>query len=1047
MKVVVFLTEHAVVDRIIRHLELTFAADKPRPGPWFDSRRGKDYLWVIGGGFQMAMKCPHCRADNPDSSLFCAACGTGLGTAPDAAVLQTLTLETPPQSPLIGTLFAGKYKILKELGRGGMGEVYLAEDTALARTVALKLLPEEKYRDPKSRERLVREAKAAAALDHPYVCSIHEIGEADGRLFFAMEYVEGRTLRERIAQGPIPARQALDIAVEVAEALQCAHEKGLVHRDIKPANIMLMEKGHAKVMDFGLAKAVTSVRPPGVQEEVLTSLTRDGLSPGTPAYMSPEQLRGEELDQRSDIFSFGMVLYEMLSGRHPFKGETGFTTASAILKEPPRPLADFDQTIPEALQQLLDKLLAKDPRNRPPSLQSVLEDLRGVQSGLPAEGKILKLLKPVHLAVTAGVLVVAVLAAAWLAKTIFFKSAAEALAFQERDWILITDVENLTGEAVFDGSLETALTVGLQQSQYVNVFPRLRVQETLKRMLREDVKKVDEAVGREVALREGIKGLLVCQISKIGEEYLLTGRLVDPNTQAAVFSYAAQAKGKDAVLGSLDELADRIRRQLGESLSRISRQKLFLPAATTSSLEALKYFTEARSTTGMTAIKLLEQAIELDADFALAQAELGFQFYIYGDRVKGEEHFQKALTLLERLTTREQLFIRAVVEDSRGNRDQGIENYKAYLVRYPDDSGVWQRLGYAYQLTSSFELGIEAFQKVLAIDAHAWGTLINIATCYKNIPGKKAEALESYQKAFARRPKAAYGTIVNSEYGFLLVAMGKIPEAFQTFETMTQQADSSQKARGYRSLGLLNMYLGKYAAAQPFFEEAVILNRTLRYGLSELRDKLYLASISSRKGDRAGFERGMNAVRAVQKTIKIDPFFVYLVGRAYARAGRIPEARQQLRELESRLGDVLAMSALDRSNQNDQASFYRLKGELELAGKKYEEAVNSFAMAGRLGADDIEENQALAFRLKGDGEKAVEKYRELILRERLGYEIQESWILAHYEVGKLYEQKGELGEAVKYYERFLEIWKDADKDFADVTDARRRLARLKSGRG
>jgi len=231
------------------------------------------------------MKCPHCRADNPESSLFCAACGTGLGTGPDAAVLQTRTLETPPRSPLIGTLLAGKYKILKELGRGGMGEVYLAEDTALARTVALKLLPEEKYRDPKSRERLVREAKAAAALDHPYVCSIHEIGEADGRLFFAMEYVEGRTLRERIAQGPIPVRQALDIAVEVAEALQCAHEKGLVHRDIKPANIMLMEKGHAKVMDFGLAKAVTSVRPPGVQEEVLTSLTRDGLSPGTPAYM------------------------------------------------------------------------------------------------------------------------------------------------------------------------------------------------------------------------------------------------------------------------------------------------------------------------------------------------------------------------------------------------------------------------------------------------------------------------------------------------------------------------------------------------------------------------------------------------------------------------------------------------------------------------------------------------------------------------------------------------------------------------------------------
>ena len=993
------------------------------------------------------MKCPHCRADNPDTSRYCAACGIGLGTAPDAAGLETRTLETPPQSPLIGTLFAGKYKILRELGRGGMGEVYLAEDIALARKVALKFLPEEKYRDPESRERLIREARAAAALDHPYVCSIHEVGEADGRLYFAMEYVAGRTLRDRIAEGPIPVKAALEIAVEAAEALQYAHEKGLVHRDIKPANIMLMEKGHAKVMDFGLAKAIAGPRKPGAPHEDLTSLTKDGYSPGTPAYMSPEQLRGEEIDQRSDIFSFGLVLYEMLSGRHPFKGETGFTTASAILKEPPRPLADLDQPVPEGLQQLLDKLLAKEPRNRPPSLQPVLEDLRNIRTGLPAEGKILKLLKPVRLAITAGVLVVAVLAAAWLAKIIFFKSAAEALAFQERDWILITDVENLTGEAVFDGTLETALAVGIQQSQYVNVFPRLRVQETLRRMLRQDVKKVDEAVGREIALREGIKGLLVCQISKIGEEYLLTGRLVDPSTQAAVFSYASPARGKDAVLGALDELADRIRRQLGESMSRISRQKLFLISATTSSLEALKYFTEARSTTDRTSIKLLQQAVELDPDFALAHAQLGFQWYIYGDRVKGEEHFQKALTLLDRLTTREQLFIRAVVEDWRGNREQGIENYKAYLVQYPDDSGVWQRLGYAYQLTSHFELGIEAYQKVLAIDAQSWGTLVNMATCYKNTPGKKAEALESYQKAFALKPEAAYGTIVNSEYGFLLVAMGKIPEAFQTFETMTRQADAGQKARGYRSLGLLNMYLGKYAAARPFFEEAVVLNRTLRYGLSELRDKLYLASISSRKGDRAGFEREMNAVRAVQKTIKIDPFFVYLVGRAYARAGRIPEARQQLQELESRLGDVLAMSALDRSNQSDQASFYRLKGELEMAGKRYEEAVDSFAMSARLGADDIEENQAYVFRLKGDGEKAAEKYRELIRREPIGYEIQESWILAHYELGKLYEHQGELEEAVKYYERFLEIWKDADPELAAFADAKKRLAQLKSGRG
>jgi serine/threonine protein kinase len=505
------------------------------------------------------MKCPHCRADNPDTSRFCAACGTGLGAPPETGALQTHTLQAPAQSPLVGTLFAGKYKILRELGRGGMGEVFLAEDIALSRTVALKLLPEEKYRDPESRERLIHEAKAAAALDHPYVCSIHEVGEAEGRVFFVMEYVEGRTLRDRIAQGPIPVRQALEIALEAAEALQSAHEKGLVHRDIKPANIMLMDKGHAKVMDFGLAKVLAGRPKPGATEEVLTSLTRDGLSPGTPAYMSPEQLRGEMLDHRSDIFSFGMVLYEMLTGVHPFKGDTGFTTASAILKESSRPLADRIAEVPEPLQQVLDKMLAKDPRKRYPSMQSVLEDLRSIQSGLPAEGKITRFLKPLRAAAAAGILVVAVLAAAWLVKTLFFKSAAEALAFQERDWILIADFENLTDDPVFDGSLETALTVGIQQSQYVNVFPPSRIQETLRRMRRPDAKKVDESLGREIALREGIKGLLACSISQVGENYLLTARIIDPDKQTAVYSDSSRAKGKEEVLGSLDDLARKLR--------------------------------------------------------------------------------------------------------------------------------------------------------------------------------------------------------------------------------------------------------------------------------------------------------------------------------------------------------------------------------------------------------------------------------------------------------------------------------------------------------
>ncbi len=990
------------------------------------------------------MKCPHCQGENPETSRFCADCGTQLGAPQKDGVLQTQTLQPFSKMMMPGTVFAGKYKILGELGRGGMGEVYLAEDTTLARRVALKLLPEETYQNSEARQRFIREARAAAALDHPYICSIHEVGESEGRLFFVMEYVKGQTLRDRIAQGPIPLKQALQIATEAAEALQGAHEKGLIHRDIKPANIMLTEKGHAKVMDFGLAKPAAGAEKAGAQAEASTSLTQDGIAPGTPAYMSPEQLQGKPLDQRSDIFSFGMVLYEMMSGIHPFKRETGFTTISAILNEKPRPVADFVKGAPEPLQLVISKMLTKDAGERYQSVHDVLIDLKEVQFGLPADWKARKFLRPARLAAASVVLAVTIIAAGWLAKTLFFKSPAEALAFQERDWILITDFENLTGEQVFDGSLETALSVGIQQSQYVNVFPRSRVQETLKRMRREDIKKVDETVGREVALREGIKGLLACQISRIGEEYQLTGRIVDPNTQVAVFSHASRAKGKDEVLSALDDLAKKVRLGLGESLSRISQQRLPLPRATTSSLEALKFYTEGRFASGNTAYKLLQQAIELDPDFALAHAELGMKYFIDSNRPKGEEHFQKALSLLDRLTTREQLWIRAIVEDWRGNRDQGIENYKAYLAQYPDDSGAWYRLGYAYLISQSFELGIEAFQKVIGIDGSSSAAYVNIATCYNSL-GNAAEALENYQKAFQLGPEWLTGVFVNNEYGFLLVKMGKIQEAAQVFEKMVQLNDPGKKAKGYRSLGLLDMYRGRYSSAQGHFQEAVILNKTLKSGLSELRDHLYLAAISNLKGRREGFEKEMVAVKQIQKEIKIDPYFLSLVGRTYARAGRHQEAALQLKEMEARLGDVLAVSGVGRSNQSDQAAFHLLKGEVELTEKKYEEAVNSFLMAARLGRSDVEENLAYAFLQKGDTDKAIEKYLEFLKIDALGYEPQESWILAHYELGKLYKQKGQFEDAAKSYGRFLEIWKDADPDLAVLADAKKRLSRLKGG--
>jgi len=989
------------------------------------------------------MKCPQCQADNPETSSFCAGCGSRLSLE-RIEDLQTITMKPPTPILALETIFAGKYKILGELGRGGMGEVYLAEDMTLARRVALKFLPEDTYKDPAARSRFLREARAAAALDHPYICTIHEVGESEDKLFFAMEYVKGRTLRERISEGALSLQAALPVAIEVTEALQKAHENEIIHRDIKPANIMLMDKGHAKVMDFGLAKQVSKVGDVGRQVDSQMSITHAGSAPGTPAYMSPEQLQGKTPDSRSDIFSFGIVFYEMLTGVHPFKKETGLATIGAIASENPKPITELIKNVPDPLPRILGKMLAKDPGQRYQTMAEVVGDLKKMLSGLPVLTKIFRLLNPMRVAVAAIILGIAIIAAAWLAKTVFFKSAAKALAFQERDWILIADFENLTGEQVFDGSLETALTVGIQQSQYVNVFPRSRVQETLKRMRKEEAEKIDESLAAEIAVREGIKAVLACSIGKIGDEYLLTARIINPDTRSDVYSRILRAAGKDRILNALDELGSKLRRELGESLAKITRQKVPLPKATTSSLEALKYYSVGKFASGQKAYKLLQQATDLDPDFALAHAELGLEYYINNERKKGEEHFQRALSLLDRLTAREKLWIQAIVADWRGNREQGIENYKVYVAQYPDDSSAWFRLGYAYLITSRNELSMEAFKRVIELNSSEASAYINLATIYGRLR-RNDEALANYQKAFELSPEDATHQYVNNEYGFLLVRMGRIEEAKRTFEKMLQQNESYKKEKGHRSLGLLNIYIGKYSAAQEHFEKAVRLAIASKSELSELRDRLYLGQVYLRMGRNGAFEKEMNAVRQIQRESKTEPFFVYLVGRAYARKGSIKEAMQQLEGLKSGIGDLLASSSVGRSNRSDQASFYMLKGEVDLAQKRYDEAIDSFERAASLGQSEVEESLGYAFWKSGNPDKAAEKYAEFLKGYRIvGQESLERWILAHFELAKIFEQKGQPEEAIKYYERFLEIWKNGDPDLPALIDAKKRLTKLKN---
>ena len=933
------------------------------------------------------------------------------------------------------------YRILEKLGEGGMGQVYLAQDTRLGRKVALKFISEARQSDPVARRRLLSEAKSAAALDHAFICKIYEVAQSEGRDFIAMEFVAGQTLRARLKQGPLKPREALKIALEVAEALEKAHNAGIVHRDLKPENIMLSDEGHVKVMDFGLAKHTGDGRGEATQNT--TSLTREGTLPGTPAYMSPEQLRGAELSPRSDIFSFGVVLYEILTGVHPFKRQSPFESIHAILSDPAPPLTQYGDSIPDSIENLVGKMLAKEPERRYQLVQEVHADLSRVLEGGRDPRSISVFHPSWKLARPFWLVMVFVAAAFFFASLTFyvyehyFRAPPPVLGFQNRDWILITDFQNHTQDERLDRSLSLALTIGIQQSRHVNVLPRARISDALRRMLMPETTVVDEVIGSEIALREGARAVLTGSVGQVGERYLLTVQLVDPENQIVVHSEMATADRMEQVLDSLDGLARRIRRKLGESLANIRRLGLPLPGATTRSLDALFAFSRARMAEGNARLEFLKEAIDRDPEFALAHADLGVEYYIGNNRPEGEKHFREALRLMDRLTLREQLWVQSVVEDWRGNREEAIVKYGIYLAEYPDDAWAWFRLGWAFQIEGRYADGVDAFKEALRIRPSDANAHINLASCFGGLR-RFEDALVHYSRAFELNPETETGHYVNHEYGFLLVKLGRIEEARKAFRKMLQ-LDDGRRARGYRSLALLEMYLGRYSGAVEFLRQAIALNQALRFGMSEFRDRLYLANLWKTRGFHREFEEEMGEVARLESQVQLAPSWLHLLGRTYARNGRVENASEVLRRLSERLQVPEAVSALGRSHQQDEEAHQLLKGEIELGRGENASAIQSFRVAETLGSKHSIEALAHAHHLSRDHQRAILGYEKLIAENQLGYELQESTVLALYHLGGLYDELGQHGKAAESYARFLEIWRDADPDLAPVVEAKGRL--------
>ena len=983
-----------------------------------------------------------------------------------------------------------RYRILEKLGAGGMGEVYLAEDTKLGRKVALKLLAEELTQNRDRLSRFDQEAYAASALNHPNILTIYEMGDEDGRHYIVTEFVDGVTLRKRLRASPMELAEVLNIAIQIAGALEEAHAAGIIHRDIKPENIMIRRNGHVKVLDFGLAKLTESQF--GGEEADGEAVTRAlvqtdaGVVMGTSQYMSPEQARGKPVDARTDIWSLGVVLYEMAAGRAPFFGDTKTDVIVAIAKTDPPPIARFAPNLPAEFEWIVMKALRKSVDERYQTIKEFESDLKKLKqrlefqtelersmppdklseslsaSGLAyADTEILKSLPGFHTSIPGAAkstgsassvaptrvssaeyvvseikrhkvgVAIAGLAIVLIAVAVYRYFPRQRVALTDKDTIVLADFVNTTGDPVFDGTLRQALAAQLGQSPFLDIFPEDRVRETLKFMDRSPDERVTREVAKEICERQGFKAMLLGSISALGNHYVVSLDAVDAHAGAALASEQFETDGKEQVLKSLGQAASRLREKLGESLGSIKKFDVPIEQVTTSSLEALRYYSKGREqhSSGMyaEAIPFYRRAVELDPYFAIAYARLAVVYTNEGQSELSRQASQKAYELRDRVSEREKLYVEwSYYGNVTGQWDKTNETLDLWKKTYPRDWVPLNAMAVRYTLVGPFEKAAVEASEAIRLNPNSALPYVNLAVAFTGLnrfdEAKKVlqQALDQklettnlharlYEVSFVQGDTAAMKTQIDW-------AAGK-PDEYMAQNWQAQVAEFS----------------GQLARANQFSDRAVELAQRK----PELKEAT-AQTILSEAERNAAFGNCGSVSQSTAKALGLsqDRLSLISAANAFATCGQAGPAQPIIDELSKRFPDDTLLSAVSLPLMRAQLELSRGNGAQAI---QLLETARGYEVYGDFWPQYI---RGQAYLKQGNGARAMTEF-QTIIDHRGWYPLSPLYPLAHVGLARAAMLSGDAAKARKAYQDFFALWKDADAAIPLLVAARQEYDKLK----